>query len=183
MSITSDEILVVKALENNSNAFEQLIKRYQDKVFHTCLGFVNNEDDANDLTQEVFIKVYKNLSNFQRKSKFSTWLYRITINTAINQVRKSKIKHLFIQVDSEEVSSLISSSEKSDEQLINKEEQQRINQILNKLPTNQRKAFVLSQYQELSNKEISEIMEISVKAVESLIFRARTNLKEIIFKE
>jgi len=183
MSITPDEILVIKALEKDSNAFKQLIKRYQEKVFHTCLGFVNNEDDANDLTQEIFIKVFKNLGKFQKKSKFSTWLYRISTNTAINHVRKTKNKHLFIQVDSEEVSNLIATSEKSDKELINKEEQERISRILNKLPTNQRKAFVLSQYQELSNKEISEIMEISVKAVESLIYRARTNLKNIIFKE
>lgn len=182
MNNNTDEILIKKALENDSNAFEQLIKRYQQNVFQICMGYAHDADDANDLTQEVFIKVYKNLSKFKFNSKFSTWIFRIAINSSINYIRKEKIKKLFVRIDYEEVDKTLKANTKSDTNILRAEEKMRVRTVLNQLSTNQRKAFILSQYQDFSNKEIAEIMQLSVKAVESLIFRARENLKKIVLK-
>lgn len=178
--ITTDESLIERIELGDDSAFELLVKRYQQKVFQTCIGFVHNEEDAADLTQEVFIRVYKRLHTFKGNSTFSTWIYRISMNMSLNFLRKRKVKHLFTRIDQNEGKQEIISEERTDQNILRRDEKKKIQRILQKLTVAQRKAFVLSHYQELSNQELADVMEISIKAAESLLYRARTRLREIL---
>ena len=177
---TTDESLIERIELGDDSAFELLVKRYQQKVFQTCIGFVHNEEDAADLTQEVFIRVYKRLHTFKGNSTFSTWIYRISMNMSLNFLRKRKVKHLFTRIDQNEGKQEIISEERTDQNILRRDEKKKIQRILQKLTVAQRKAFVLSHYQELSNQELADVMEISIKAAESLLYRARTRLREIL---
>lgn len=176
----TDESLIERINIGDDSAFELLVKKYQQKVFQTCVGFVHNEDDAADLTQEVFIRIYKRLHSFKGKSTFATWLYRISMNMSLNFLRKQKVKYLFMRIDQDQGEQEIISEERADQNILRKDERKKIASILQKLTTAQRKAFVLSHYQELSNQELADVLEITVKAAESLLYRARTRLREIV---
>ncbi len=177
---TNDESLIERINLGDDSAFELLVKRYQQKVFQTCIGFVHNEEDAADLTQEVFIRVYKRLHTFKGKSAFSTWLFRISMNMSLNFLRKQKVKHLFTRLDQGEGEQEIISEERTDQNILRRDEKKKIARILQKLTAAQRNAFVLSHYQELSNQELADVLEITLKAAESLLYRARTRLRELL---
>lgn len=182
MTTSTDESLIERIKLGDNSAFELLVKRYQQKVFQTCIGFVHNEEDAADLTQEVFIRVYKRLHTFKGNSTFSTWLYRISINMSLNFLRKQKVRHLFTRIDVEDEDKELIAEERTDQNILRRDEKKKIASILQKLTVAQRKAFVLSHYQELSNKELADVLEISIKAAESLLYRARVRLQEILNK-
>ena len=180
----SEENLVNNIKNKDLNSFKVLVDEYQKKVLNTCNRFVNNREDAEDLTQEVFIEVYRSISGFRGDSKLSTWIYRIAVTKSLDFLRKRKRKKRFGIMKS------ISSEERLREELkatdisnpgTQAENQDRIkilNEALEKLPENQRVAFTLSKYDELSYQEIAEILETTISAVESLIHRAKNNLKK-----
>lgn len=176
-SLTENE-LVELSKEGNLEAFSNLIDLYRQKVFQTCMGFLHSRDDADDLTQDIFIKAWKSLKSFDGRSTFSTWLYRIAVNSAINQVRKNKLRTYvglnYVLTDA------TSTEENADNHLMRAEIRQEIKKAVGRLKINQRKAFVLFYYQELSIKEIATVMKISPKAAESLVFRARKNLQKYL---
>jgi RNA polymerase sigma-70 factor (ECF subfamily) len=149
------------------------------------MGFLHNKDDADDLTQEIFIQVYQTLPGFKGDASFSTWIYRIAVNASLNKIRKSS-KSLFIQRletvfgadKSHDVSIQIPDHESPENILIHNEHREWVQQALNSLPENQRTAIVLSKYDDLSQKEIAAIMNTTEGAVEALIQRAKANLRE-----
>jgi RNA polymerase sigma-70 factor (ECF subfamily) len=159
-----------------------LVKKYQQKVFQSSMGFLHDEDEAADLTQDIFIKVYQHLDSFNGRSSFSTWLYRICVNMGNNHLRKQKIRQLF-RTENEVIAGHIPSTSGADKELLKKERKIIIKQALQKLKASQRKAIVLSHYQDLSNAELAEVMGLTVKAAESLLFRARTRLQETLKNE
>ena len=185
--LMSEENLVNNIKNKDLNSFKVLVDEYQKKVLNTCNRFVNNREDAEDLTQEVFIEVYRSISGFRGDSKLSTWIYRIAVTKSLDFLRKRKRKKRFGIMKS------ISSEEKLREELkatdisnpgTQAENQDRIkilNEALEKLPENQRVAFTLSKYDELSYQEIAEILETTIPAVESLIHRAKNNLKKRLY--
>ncbi len=175
-----DNEVIARIIGGDKEACTPLVQRYQQKIFQTCIGFLHDEDEAQDLTQEVLIKICRSLGQFKEQSAFSTWIYRITINMAINRVRKLKIKSLFKPIDDNTKVLSYSSAEQSDGRLMRLEQKQMIQKALGKLTSTQRKAFVLSYYRDLSNKEVGEIMNLSVGAIESLIYRARLRLQEVL---
>lgn len=157
---------------------------YKDKVFNTCLSFTHNREDAEEATQDVFISVHNSITAFQRKSSLSTWIYRITVNKSLEHIRKHKRKGQlgFIKLltgRKEELSGEPGESfDHPGVQLENLERTKILFGAINGLPENQRVAFTLHEYEGLSYKDISGVMEVSVPAVESLIFRAKKNLRE-----
>ena len=185
----TDNELVISVLESNETAFEELVKRYRKKVIHTCYGFVHDSYEAEDISQEVFIEVYRSLESFRRESGFSTWLYRICVHKSLNHLRVKKRRKLFVSLEN-----LTHDNSKGGDishkiLAVNpdpvKEEDERIKllqQGISQLPDKQKTALVLHRYDYLSYKEISEIMELSVSAVESLIYRAKVNLRKFIMK-
>jgi RNA polymerase sigma-70 factor, ECF subfamily len=178
-----DNKLIELIKEKNQNAFQELVKKYQTLVINTCYGFVHNTDDAQDIAQEVFIEVFRSINKFRQESKIATWLYRISINKSINYLRDNrKNKWIFnldllFERDGSDHEQL--ASEESPQDLLEKEENNRtIYQAIDNLPENQKIVFTLYKYDELSYKEISEVMNISLSSVESLMFRAKKNLQQ-----
>lgn len=161
------------------------IHKFQDKVFRTCLGFVQNTDDAEDLTQDVFLSVIESLGSFRNEAQLSTWVYRIAVNKSLNHLNKRKTRNIFQTLES--LFSKTGDTENHDyvhnsviENESRKEVSQMLKQALDQLPENQRIAFTLSKYEDLPNREIAAIMNISVSAVDALMHRAKLNLQKTL---
>ena len=169
--------LIQSILSGNQQDFKLLIKKYEANVFRTAIGFLHNKQDAEDITQDVFIKVYQSLSSFNGKAAFSTWLYRITVNSSLNFLRKKKRRGFWVAL-----SELIQIPSKDKPGEIVLTEKAIIQQAIDDLPDKQRKAFVLSRYEELPHIQIAEIMKITEGAVEQLLHRAKINLKKVLEK-
>lgn len=189
----TDQQLVEQILtSNDQRSFFELVNRYQPLVVKTCRGFVNSHADAEDLAQEVFIEVYQSLSGFRNESRLSTWLYRISVNKSLNFVRKQKRNGVILSIEnffsgkngkSEAIDIEGDSKSIPDEAIVANENRKMLKAAINNLPDNQRIAFILSKYQDLSYKEIAEIMDVSLSSVESLLFRAKANLQKYLMGE
>jgi len=181
----TDKEIIGQILQGDRNRYKLLVERYQPIVFRTCMGFLHNKEDADDLTQDIFIQTYQTLPAFKGDASFSTWIYRITVNASLNKLRKSSKHHLLQRLEnifgsdkSKEYSFPVSDTENPETILIHAERNEWMEKALNSLPEKQRTAIVLSKYDELSQREIAEIMETSEGAVEALIQRAKANLRE-----
>jgi RNA polymerase sigma-70 factor (ECF subfamily) len=181
-----NESEIIKQIQQgNRNLYKILVEKYQSMIFRTCLGFLHQKDDADDLTQEIFIQAFQSLASFKGNSSFSTWIYRIAINALLNKVRQTSKRNLFQRLDGlfnpeKNNADLLSGivTENPEDILINEEHRLWVQNALNDLPKNQRIAIVLSKYDDLSQKEIAEIMNTTEGAVEALIQRAKSNLRE-----
>ncbi len=172
----TEKNLIKKVKQKDQTAFSQLVEQHKSLVFNTCMGFVHNKENAEDITQDVFVKMWTSIDRFKGDSKLSTWLYRITVNQSINYVKKNKVKNRFANIDDEKNSSEI--KDKTNTNSEQKEHSKALKLALNLLPKRQKTAFVLSKYEDLSYKDISEIMELSISSVESLLHRAKKNLQK-----
>ncbi len=179
-----EQNLVEDIINNKTEAFQQLVEKHQTMVINTCYGFLHNYQDAQDVAQEVFIEVYKSISKFRKEAKLSTWLYRISTNKSLNYIRDNKKRSWFQSLDylfeKEKPVDDSNSSESPQDILENNEKLEIINQAIDKLAKNQKIAFVLYKYENLSYKEIAEVMKISLPSVESLLFRAKKNLQKTL---
>ena len=151
-------------------------------VYNVGLNYLQNREDAEEITQDVFVQLHYSLSQFKEKSALKTWIYRITVNKCLNYLKHKKSrKRYFIfgrKIESEFEIQKISNFEHPGILLENKEKAEILYKVINELSENQKAAFILSKIDGLSNLEISEILEVSISAVESLIFRSKTKLKE-----
>ena len=164
--------------------FEKLYNQYSVLVYNLALNYLQNIEDAEEITQDVFIQINKSLDKFQEKSSLKTWIYRITINKCLDYIKhKNSNKRFFIfgkKSQNEFEISNASNFEHPGILLENKEKAKVLFDIINELGENQKTAFLLSKVDGLSNPEISEIMKLSISSVESLIFRAKSTLKDKI---
>lgn len=173
--------LVEQLQHGDEAAFKRLVDDYQVMVYNTALGIVQNADDADDIAQEVFIQVFRSVSSFKGDSRFSTWLYRIAVNKALDHEKKKKNKNRLGFVHR-----LFGGHEADTEtefnhpgvQLEKKERANELFKALKKIPDKQRIAFTLHKLEGQSNQEIAEIMNTTLYAVESLMSRAKINLKK-----
>ena len=177
--------LIKLIIQGEREKFGIFVEKYQQLVFRTCMGFVHNKDDADDLTQDVFIQAYQSLPEFKMKSAFSTWLYRIAVNASLNKIRKSAGKSFIHRLESffgseNQMTGQFPAFDTDDPEniIIKQEHSQWIQKALDSLPENQRTAIVLSKYDDLSQKEIAEIMNTTEGAVEAFLQRAKKNLRE-----
>lgn len=155
--------------------------QYQDRVYNTCLGFLKNAEDAEDMAQEVFIQVYKSYDTFLGKSEMSTWLYKIVVNKCLEQLRNSKAQKRAGQLS--DIQNLELGSELFYHPgilLENKERAATLLQAIELLPENQQTAFTLHKVEGLSYEEIGKVMDKSTSSVESLMHRAKQKLKELL---
>lgn len=186
-----DEELVSGIIDSNQLYFKILVDKHQSLVLNTCFHFTHNKNDAEDITQEVFIKVYQSIENFNNQSKLSTWLYKIAVNKSLNYIRDHKkntllksIENLFYDNSKSELQIEDTSSQLEEE--LDDSKIQRLTVLRNaiaELPNNQKTAFILHKYEEVSYKEIAVIMNISLASVEGLIHRAKMNLQKNILKK
>jgi len=179
-----EEIQLIAGIKaGDEDAFKSLVEHYQDRVFNTCLGLLQHREDAEDIVQEVFIKIYHSAKNFRGEAKLSTWIYRIATTACLDLLRSRKRKKRFAMVQS--LFGLPESEEMADHSpfshpgvaLENKERAAVLFQAMSTLPENQRAAFTLHKVEGLSYQEISEILKTTIPAVESLMHRARENLR------
>ena len=175
--------MVEKLKQGDETAFKTIVETWQKMVYNTALGIVQNAEDAEDIAQETFVQVYQSIGSFKGESKFSTWLYRITIAKALDHERKKKRKKRFAFVKSifgEESQIVVNPPDFHHPGVVldKKENAAVLFRAIAELPENQRIAFTLHKVDGLSYQEVSEIMNTSVSSVESLMHRAKTNLRK-----
>ena len=176
-----DVRLMVLVASGDAVAFEALIERHQTLVAGTVARMLGSNSDVEDIAQQVFIRVWKSASRYVARAKFTTWLLKITRNLVFNEMRRAKRHpHVPVQIDpeAEELPLRDELTATPDATLLQEELQSKIDSAIAQLPDTQRMALVLRRYQELSYEEIAEVLELSVPAVKSLLFRARTELRE-----
>ena len=169
----------------DERAFKTIVDTWQDMVYNTVLGIVQNAQDAEDVSQEVFIQVYESIQNFKGDSKFSTWIYRIAVTKSLDLLRRKKRKKRFGFVSSlfGADNTPIHEPEEFNHpgvQLDRKEDAALLFKLVDQLPGNQRTAFILNKVEELSYREIAAILDTSEPAVDSLLQRAKQNLRKKI---
>jgi RNA polymerase sigma factor (sigma-70 family) len=169
-------------MNNNATNFQMIYNQYSVLVYNVALQYLQNIEDAEEITQDVFIQVHTSMEKFDQRSSLKTWIYRITINKSLDFIKhKNSQKRFFIfGKKSQNENDYLNAShfEHPGILLENKEKAAVLYGVINELTENQKTAFILSKIDGLSNPEISEIMQLSVSSVESLIFRAKSTLKE-----
>ena len=181
-----EEKFIDQLKEGNLNAYKELLVQFTGRIYNTALGLMQNKEDAEDITQEVFAEIYQSVSRFNARSKLSTWIYRITVSKSLELIRsrnrKKRAGILFSLFGRENHFTVASTSPfyHPGIKLENKERAAILFQAIEKLPVNQRTAFTLHKLEDLSYAELAEIMGVSVSSVESLMFRAKQNLRKLL---
>jgi RNA polymerase sigma-70 factor (ECF subfamily) len=179
--------LIQQLRAGDEGAFKSLVANYQDLVYNTALGIVQNSEDAQDVAQEVFIQVFRSIDQFKGDARLSTWIYRITTTKALDHIRSRKRKKRFAFITSlfgpnDELVHEPVDFQHPGVALDRKEQAALLFRMIDQLPENQKVAFTLHKTEELSYQEIADVMKLSVSAVESLLFRARQNLRKLLEK-
>jgi RNA polymerase sigma-70 factor (ECF subfamily) len=175
---------MAKIAEGNQEAFEILVNRHQTSVLSLIYRFIGDRTRAKDLAQEVFLRVWQSARSYEPKAKFTTWIYRITANLCLNELKSAHRKKWFSFHRTDEHSengieeTLSDGAPSAEDLLLEKERSRQISDALQSLPDNQRMALVLKKYDGLSYEEIARVMGCSVPAVESLLVRAKKNLQK-----
>jgi RNA polymerase sigma factor (sigma-70 family) len=177
--------LIFLLQQGDESAFRQLVDAYEGMVYNTVLGIVQNEADADDVTQDVFIQVYQSVHSFKGDAKFSTWLYRIAVSKSLDHLKRKKRKKRFAFVQGLFGSAGEVITDPPDFNhpgivLENKERAGELFRALEQIPENQRIAFTLHKLEGTSYQEVAVIMDTSLYAVESLMGRAKSNLKKLL---
>jgi RNA polymerase sigma factor (sigma-70 family) len=178
-----DKRLIEQALQGNEKAFESLLKKYRNLVFSIMLKMVRNKQEAEDLTQEAFMKAFSSLSTFNDEFAFSTWLMKIASNNCIDFLRKRKLKtysiHEPINYKDEKIEIDIPDHDAGPERILIQGERSRmIEEAINELPERYRYVVILRHKEEKSYEEIAEIMNLPLGTVKAQIFRAREILNK-----
>ena len=179
--IPSDRDLILRFKDGDDNAFRFLFDHYFQMMYHLAFRMTANAQDAEEVAQDTFIRLFHAREKIDPESKLSTYLYRITTNLALNKIRDHKRKALFSMERLKEALSwdIASDNSKSPDKEVERLEQETLVQkALDELPEKQKTAILLRRYEELSYEEIAAVMHISISAVETLLFRARQSLRK-----
>ena len=179
MTDHTDTKLMLRVKEGDQSAFREIVEKHQKSIMNLCARFIGNQEDAEEIAQDVFIRLLRYADSYQPRAKLSTYLYRIAVNLSLNRVRDNKWKR-YVTLDSTQArGSLVDKavSHAPDKLFEQKEESEAIRRIVDALPSNQKTAVILKRFEGLSYAEIAEVMKISVSAVESLLFRAKQTLR------
>lgn len=175
-----DQSLVAASRAGDATAFEQIVERHRRTVYQVCYRFVNNHEDASDLTQEAFVRAWKGLPKFKGDAALSTWLYRIAVNVCLNRVAAKKVPQ-HEELDAERM--VDTRTEAPGANLVTAERAEAVRRAIASLPERQRATLILRTYHELSHQEIADILGSSVGAVKANCFHALANLKKILGRE
>jgi len=181
--LTNETDLIEQLKQGDETAFKTIVEQWKDMVYNTILGIVQNEAEAEDLAQDVFIKVFEKVGTFKGDSKFSTWLYRIATTTALDHLRSKKRKKRFGFLQSlggggSEEKEQVPDFNHPGVSLDNKERAAVLFKAIDALPENQKSAYTLHKLEGLSYRDVSEVLNTTVSAVESLMSRANQNLRK-----
>ena len=174
--------LLLKLKSGDKSAFNDLVQEYSNIVLNTCYRFLLDREDAEDVSQEVFVEVYQSIRSFRGDSKLSTWIYRIAVTKSLDEIKKrnrkkrlssfGKVLHL------DEVVNWLGGGTMPDKSILEREKLKEVMEALNVLPDNQRVAFTLSKIDGYTNTEIAAIMNVTTIAVESLVYRAKKSVTQ-----
>ena len=184
-----ESVLVAQAKAGDQNAFTELVNRYERKIYRLAKNITQNDEDAEDVLQDAFLKAYTHLDNFKGDSKFYTWIVRIAVNEALMRLRKRKTDRTVpldepVELGEETVQREIAVWEDNPEQRYSQEEWRRIlDEAVDSLKPDFRTVFVLRDIEELSTEETAETLGISVPAVKSRLLRARLALREKLTRQ
>lgn len=170
-----NKLLIKRVAKGDQEAFGQIYLLYKNKVYNTAISYLQNVEEAEEITQDVFVTLFNKAHSFKGKSKLSTWVYRITVNKALNQIDKrnrrpkpTKEIEDYHKVDFNHPGVILE----------NKEKAAYLFSMIDTLKETQKTAFILSYIEGLPRQEVADIMKISLKAMESLLQRAKTNLQK-----
>lgn len=186
--VVDDRSLILSAKEGNVGAFEQLVQKYDRKVFSIASLYVQSAEDAKDIYQEVFVRVYKGLRKFEFRSEFSTWLYRITTNVCLTHRAKNK-KHFHPSLDeshdedeghASRLGDAIADDRPTDQGMINAEISENVERALNTLSPRQKMVFTLRHYEGHKLREIATMMDCSEGTVKKYLFTATEKMRALL---
>ncbi|HEX7078784.1 MAG TPA: sigma-70 family RNA polymerase sigma factor [Candidatus Eisenbacteria bacterium] len=175
----TDEELVQRAQRDDDRSFGELVTRYETKVYSLALKMLRNPEDAEDVLQETFLRAYRGIKSFQGHSTFSTWIYRITANSALMKLRKKQLPTVSID-DADEREAPINIADWAPgpvERLMSEETRKAMEDAIEALPPEFRQVFILRDVEELSNAEVADVLDLSVAAVKSRLHRARLKVR------
>ncbi len=179
MTNTNDQIYIAKVINGDVNAFAFLVDAYKSMVFSLVFKMTKNREEAEEITQDTFIKAYKNLSKFKGDSKFSTWLYRIAYHASLDAIKKNRNKNI-----TSEINEITFNQIKSVDNILlgieRKERAKIMNDCLLKLPEKERSIIWMFYYDELSVKEMMEVTQLSEANIKVKLLRARKKLLAIV---
>lgn len=181
MESVDDKLLVDRFLDGDDNAFEQIVNKYSKKIYWHVRGMINNHFDADEVTQEVFIVLYKKLHTFNFDSNLYTWIYRITSTRTLNFIRKRKVKELFSLSDHNYDN--INSGTDIQNHLEKQEEITQIENILQKISVKQREVFIMKSFEGMTYQEISDITGKSIGGLKANYFHALKKITELLKDE
>ncbi|MDX6190568.1 sigma-70 family RNA polymerase sigma factor [Flavobacterium sp. Fl-318] len=182
MSTLDDQHYIRLIIQGDSNSFAVLVNRYKDMIFSLALKMVKNREEAEEVAQDTFIKIYTSLSKFKGDSKFSTWIYKIAYNTCLDRLKKNKKEENNISID-EFSAHLIKTMDNALSVLEEKERKQTIQKCLNLLPGDENFLLTLFYFDDQSLEEIGKIMNISANNAKVKLFRSRQKLAVILKKQ
>ncbi len=178
-----DVSLMLRVRDGDTCAFEEIVERHQRAIIGTVAKMLNCSSEAEDIAQQVFIRLWKSAARYKEQAKFTTFLYTITRNLVFNESkRRSKKKQVSIEERAEESHLEIAASENSnpDNTVLHAELRSAVDAAIQQLPEKQRLAVILRRYEQLSYEEIAEVLDMSVSAIKSQLFRARAALRELL---
>jgi len=176
---SDDASLVTRCLQGERDAFDAIVERHRRAVYQVCYRFVNNHEDASDLSQETFVRAWRGLSRFKGNAALSTWLYRIAVNVCLNRVSAKKPETEPIETDR----FVDTQTEDPGAGVLRDERAAAVRRAIAALPEKQRATLVLRAYHDLSHQQIADILGSSVGAVKANFFHALNNLKKILGRE
>ena len=171
-----DDVLITQFLDGDKEAFAMIINKYQNRLLNITYGVLGNDREAEDVVQEAFIKAYRGLASFNRKSQFYSWLYRITLNTCYDVLRKRRRLTLYPDFHTQPSPA----GNNTLDNLAQQEHAQLLHRAINQLPVKLRTVLILKEFENLSYKEIARIVGCRIGTVESRLFRARERLRRIL---
>ncbi len=180
VSELTDEQLVKLAVNENPNAFGEIVTRWERKIFALCFGMLNREDEAKDAAQDTFIAAYKNLSRFRGEAKVSSWLHRIAVNQCLTRKRRDKTRSesYLDESDSAEERVFIAPKNKTPSRLAEKNERLvAVRQAVNSLPVDLKQVVIMKEFEEMTFQEISDAMDLPLSTVKSRLYTALKQLR------
>jgi len=180
-----DEELMLQFQDGDEASFRTLVDRYKQRIYAFAYRFLNRSSEAEDIAQEVFVKIYFSRDTYRPAAKFSTWVYVITRNTCLQASKKLGTKVSLNEKRSETGLEMLetmtdNTSESPSEKILSDEKSSKIAEAIDRLPESQKMAIILKRYDQMSYEEMAEVMSCSVQSVKSLLFRGRTALKEYL---
>ncbi|MGZ0014843.1 RNA polymerase sigma factor [Yeosuana sp. AK3] len=179
MTTNNDIYFINLIIEGNTNAFSVLVDRYKDLVFSLALKMVKNREEAEEIAQDTFIKVFKSLSQFKGDSKFSTWIYKVTCNTCLDRLKKHKRELQVVSID-EFNTNQIKSLDNALDAMENEERRQAIQDCINLLPSDDAFLLTLFYFEEQTLDEIAKVINVTANNVKVKLFRSRKKLTTIL---